>query len=210
MSAAIAVNVINIISDSINYPMFFILNMIIEIYSNVLFKETLDEKLKQVTDPQTKEKIEMQNAKSIKRNNRMVFWNITAELFLKLPVVINVILETISAFLVMSSSDEAGRNSIDIYNFYLGSKIRLKNNFNHFCIQLNGCQMLEDVFNVLFLFYLSLPLLFYYKYDLNFKKWFQNLFQPTIPYQQPNKENESTQQSSEDIEPNQQNPRPKI
>ena len=197
LSKTTAVTVINIVSDFVNYLMFFIVNMSIEIYSNILFKVTLKEKANQITDPKAKEKIEMQNAKSIKRNNRMVKWNIIADLLLKLPVILSVILETISAYLLLSSFDQAGKDSLIVHIMNLFIKTRFKNSFNHFCIQLNGCQMLEDIFNVLFLFYLSLPLLFYYKYDLNFKQWFKNLFKiSTISDQQQNQQsNEPKQQN---------------
>ena len=55
--------------------------------------------------------------------------------------------------------------------------------------------MLEDIFNVLFLIYLSLPLLFYKKYDLNLKKWYNKLFEKTIQNQQPNQPNQPKQQN---------------
>ena len=67
LSNATAVIVINIISDLINYLLFWIVNMSIEIYSNQLFKVTLEEKANQITDPKAKEKLEIHNAKSIKR-----------------------------------------------------------------------------------------------------------------------------------------------
>lgn len=162
----IVVNVFDCISDCLNYPLFGVVNLGVDVYTSVLFKRTLEEKMKNVHNDVVRKRKEEENADAIGRTNRMVVTNMVADLFLKLPLVILPLFQILNNF---SNTDMAIKEGDLVFGAYL------QNDIVYFCSELNGCELVDELLNSLFALSISLTILFYYKFDANFKICFRKM-----------------------------------
>lgn len=158
-----------IVSDVINYFVFPVVNLVIEIYTTRLLRKTLEEKLKLISNSELKKKKEDENAETIRRTICMVILNSLSNIFLKLPLVLNPIFEIIDTVLFDEITFLLPITSNENRDSYLDGII-------YFCVELYGCEMLDELFNLLFLVSLSINLVFYYNFDKNFNVCFNFLF----------------------------------
>lgn len=100
MAEIIWINIFSLISDLINYPVFWILNFGIDIYTSVRLKETLAEKLKNVRNEEIRAKKEKEYSDAINRSISMIRSNFITNLLLKIPVVINSIFELLNIYTI--------------------------------------------------------------------------------------------------------------
>lgn len=160
----ILVSVFNFISDLVNYSLFFAVNLGIDFYTAVLFRKTLEKKMKNISNEAVRQKKEKENAEAIRRTNAMVIFNTSNNLLLKFPLVFNTILELVTNV------------SFDYVAYFFNNSVKSKNALVYFCFELNGCEMYDELSNVLFFLSLTLTLLFHYKFDNNFKYYFRKYF----------------------------------
>jgi hypothetical protein len=157
--------VFNCLCDLLNYPLFLVVNLILDINTAVELKKTLSKKI--VIPNETKEKEEKrkkENEEAINRMIAMVVLNAMSNLFLKSFATVN--------------------SFFDLYNsllFRYDYKLNFQQNHStqsrivYFCQQLKGCDMLEEVSNLTYYVSLSLAILFYYNFDRIFKMNFRKL-----------------------------------
>jgi hypothetical protein len=173
------ISIFTIISDVVNYLIFFVCNFALEIYTAVLLKKTLDEKMKNISsDEEVRQKKEKEKKSANQRMRRMVVYTVISNLLFRLPVAINSMFEIAITFIYQPGTATFFSFS---YNY------NVKNNFVYFCLGLNGCEIFEDISNFLYFISLSVSLIFYYNFDLNFNECFsktilrKNKPQNTIP-----------------------------
>lgn len=164
MTKSTVISIFNIICDVVNYPTFLVLDLVIDLYTAYLLKKTLTEKMKSVSSDEVREKKEKEIKNAIKRMRAMIISTVIKNLFLRLPVSINSIFEIIITFIYDPQSSSYWGTLENFYN--------VKSGFVYFCLGLNGCEMFEDLSDFFYFISLSLSLLFYNKFDLNFNECF--------------------------------------
>jgi hypothetical protein len=145
-----------------------------------LFKKTLAEKLKKITNEEVKKKKEKENKEAIQRTRRMVISNLISSLLLKVPLALNPIFEITNTYLILSRGDNLYNHSVHIIEVFnqnpVLDKLKEKNyksNFLYFCLELNGCEMFYKLSNVCLFLSFTFTFIFYYKFDKNFKICFK-------------------------------------
>jgi hypothetical protein len=151
-----AFNVINCLCDFLNYPLFLIIYLVLDIQTALELRKTLAQKMVSINAQAQKDKED-----AIFKSNIMVILNALSNLFLKLPMTISSIFE----FYVSLN-----------YLFTIFSSEFSDNYFLYFMVDINGAAFFENVANFLYFLSISLNLLFYYNFDRIFKFYFKIRF----------------------------------
>lgn len=159
----------DVVSDFVNYAVFWSINLGIEVFTLKRFKETLAKKMKTISNAAMKEKREKENTDAIERMISMVRSNAITNFILKFPVSLNSMFQIVIACLYLNNSSET---NFDYNNTKMMFYSRVNNDFFYFCMQLNGCKVFDKFSNLLFFFSLSFTFFFLLRFDLNFKACF--------------------------------------
>lgn len=161
-------SVFNCISDVANYPMFLVFNLIVDVKMVFRLKKTFANKLLNSISNSMSEKKKREMENSINRAILFVILNATITLALKVPVLVNSIMEfAFSEYLFTKSKDEP----------LLELKMRKNGNILHYMAEdLNFFEFFDSFSNLLYLISLALTFVFYFKFDKNFNSSFQLLF----------------------------------
>ena len=81
--------IINIISDILNYPVFFVICLVLDIVTCVELRKTLSQKVV------TNKKVEEEKQEAIFKSTLLIVLNALCNFFLKLPMTLNSIFEII-------------------------------------------------------------------------------------------------------------------
>ena len=158
--------ILNLISDLFNFFIFSIVNLVIDIGMIVKLRQTLNEKLEKSKEYATKaqqEKSRLENETALNKTRSMVIWNISLNIFLKLPA---------TSFSIIHLYFIVFRSNLDNFFKYPG----FVNFFTRICINGYLCTVLSQFTNFLYLFYISIQLFFYKHYDKKFSQSYDRLF----------------------------------
>jgi hypothetical protein len=149
--------VLNCISDILNYPVFLIICLVLDIVTSVELRKTLSQKIS------TSKQIEEEKEEAIFKSTLLAILNALCNFLLKLPMTVNSIFE-----IYISLNYKITNYSKEFFNKH----------FFYFLIDLNGGDLFENLANFLYFFSLSLNFVFYYNFDrmfrFYFRKWFFN------------------------------------
>jgi hypothetical protein len=154
-SGTMAFLIINIISDILNYLVFFIVILVLDIVTCVELRKTLSQKIA------TTKKVEEEKEEAIFKSTLLIVLNALCNFILKFPMILN------SIFEIIVSLNYMGQESFSYENL---------NYFLYFLEDLKGGVFFENLCNFLYYLSLSLNFVFYYNFDrmfrFNFRKWY--------------------------------------
>ena len=155
----------NFASDLLNYVVFLLLHLLIDIGMIVKLRQTLNEKLEKAKAYCTKdqqEKKKKENEKVINKVILMIILNSTIGVLLKLPTLIYSIMDLYYGIYRLN----------DLQVFYRPAFGRF---YLRFCIDANFCQMFLHLADLLFLVSISIQLFFFNHFDKKFKIAFSRI-----------------------------------
>lgn len=150
--------IVNSLCDLINYLIFSAIHLFMDIKIFKELKKTINEKAERT---EQSEKQKRKNEQTIKRAMTMVILNLTSNLLLKFPLLLNAFIE----FYV----EEIQRETVDQNDNYIYSK----NFIFYYCYYYKSCDWFDLFSNLLFYVSISLSFLFFFKFDKNFESSFR-------------------------------------
>jgi hypothetical protein len=147
--------ILNILCDILNYPVFFVICLVLDIVTCVELRKTLLHKVV------TNKKVEEEKEEAIFKSTLLIILNALCNCVLKLPTALN------SIFEIIVSLNYNGTSYIPFVTF---------NHFLYFLVDLNGRDFLENVCNFLYFLSLTLNFVFYYNFDRMFRFYFRKWY----------------------------------
>ena len=169
--------IFNVIYDLVNYVLFVLFNLIIDLILVKKLKEAIkerEEKFKEQSD-QAKEKLKKENEESMRRVIYMVIISSLLNFLLKLPIVITSLNDL--RVLITSSFKAFSESSSFLYDQNYDNTFLLKfpYSMNYFCFMDKICMMFESFGSFLFLISLSVNFYFLRKFDKHFQSAYETV-----------------------------------
>ena len=158
--------IINFISDLMNYVVFILIHMSMDIGMVIKLRKTLNERLEKSKEFSTKEqqeKKETENESVFQNAISMVIWNTVVGVLLKIPTCIY------SLVFMHSVINKSDRETHDFSN-------RLSFFILNVCSKSYFCEMFFTLADFLYLLYISIQFFFYKRFDKKFKIAFKRIF----------------------------------
>lgn len=157
--------IINFVSDLLNYIVFLLIHLIIDIGMVVKLRQTLNEKLENTKEYITKEQQEKRQTESeLAMDNAifMVILNTIVSVLLKLPTCVYSLI-----FMYY--------NIYKLNGYYMYYNPRFGIFFKLICMESYFCDMLLTMANFLYLLHISIQFFFFKRFDKKFKTAFDRI-----------------------------------
>ena len=172
----IVILVFNIIYDLINYVLFVLLNLVIDLILVKKLKEVMKDREETFKDQseQVREKLNKENKESMRRVIYMVIISSLLNFLLKLPIVITSLNDL--RVLTTSSYKAFSKSAAFLYDQDYGGTLSFKfpYSMNYLCFLDKLCTVFESFGNCLFLISLSVNFVFLRKFDKRFQSAYES------------------------------------
>ena len=158
-----ALFILNVIYDFINYIVFTLVNLAIDLSLIFKFRKVLNEKLEKHKehDKKVQERVKKENKESMRRVIQMVVLNSTVNVLFKLPVIIT----TLHDFRLLLENNL----TVEYYNILAAKRwYSFPYSMKYFCSEERSCEIFENFGNSLFLSSLGVNFFFLKHFDKNF------------------------------------------